>query len=42
MTETGVTDVTSHDLLNAPLEVLDPAIAAVLPRSSRASSRRWR
>jgi glycine hydroxymethyltransferase len=30
MTQTDVTDVTSHDPLNEPLEVLDPAIAAVL------------
>ena len=30
MTRTDVTDVTSHDVLNAPLEVVDPAIAAVL------------
>jgi glycine hydroxymethyltransferase len=30
MSQTDVTDVTSHDVVNAPLEVLDPAIAAVL------------
>ena len=30
MTRTDVTDVTSHDVLNAPLDVVDPAIAAVL------------
>jgi glycine hydroxymethyltransferase len=30
MTHTDVTDRTSHDVLNAPLEVLDPEIAAVL------------
>jgi glycine hydroxymethyltransferase len=30
MSQTDVIDVTSHDVVNAPLEVLDPEIAAVL------------
>jgi len=30
MSQIDVIDVTSHDVVNAPLEVLDPAIAAVL------------
>ena len=30
MTRTDVTDVSSLDVLNAPLKVVDPAIAAVL------------
>ena len=51
MIQTDVTDVTSDDVLNAPLEVLDPAIAAVLraevtrpcrpARAAPGTRRRW-